>query len=105
MKKIFITGANGFIGRNITEAFKNKYKLLTPSHNQLELLDEKKVKSFFKRNKPDIVVHLADVGGRQKTSANNILSHNLRVFFNLVNNKEYFSRMIFVGSGSEFGKQ
>lgn len=103
--KIFLTGGSGFIGRNIVEAFSKKCQLISPTHKQLELLEEDKVKNLLKKNNPDIVIHLADYGGRQGLAKFDILSHNLRVFFNLINNKDYFKKMIFVGSGSEFGKQ
>ena len=42
-KTIFITGAKGFIGRNLTEKLNKKYNLLTPSHKELDLLNEKNV--------------------------------------------------------------
>lgn len=48
-KNIFITGAGGFIGRNLVESFKDKYNLLIPHRKDLDLLDEKAVDRFFKK--------------------------------------------------------
>ncbi len=38
-KKIFLTGKAGFIGKNFLEFLTSKYKVLAPSHQELELLD------------------------------------------------------------------
>lgn len=62
--KILITGANGLVGRNLTEAAgSKKYELLTPSHKELELLDKNAVAAYLERNRPDMVIHAAGVVG------------------------------------------
>jgi len=68
-KKVLITGAHGFVGKNLLEELKNfqkivDFKILYPSRKQLNLIDQKKTNNYFLRNKPDIVLHLAGkVGG------------------------------------------
>ena len=37
MQKILIIGSNGYIGRLLTSALKNRYKLVLPSHKLSEI--------------------------------------------------------------------
>lgn len=104
-KTIFITGAGGFIGKNLTEQLNEKYSLLTPGHKELNLLDEKAVDRFFKKNKIDVVINCAVIGGSRKEEyVNSSLSDNLRIFFNLLKNKDKYKKMIHLGSGAEYDK-
>lgn len=67
MKKILLTGSGGMVGRNIVEFYKSKkYIFLTPSSNELNLLNKDSVYSYIIKNQPDIVIHCAGkVGGIQ----------------------------------------
>ncbi len=104
-KTIFITGAGGFIGRNLTEKFNKKYNLLTPGHKELDLLDEKAVDNFFKKNKIDVVINCAVIGGSRKEEyVDSSFSDNLKIFFNLLRNKDPYKKMIHLGSGAEYDK-
>lgn len=105
MKTIFIAGANGFVGKNLSEQLRGKYKLLTPGRKELDLLDSNKVDAFFRKNKIDIVINCAAVGGsRKEEHVSSALSDNLRIFFNLLKNKGKFKKMIHLGSGAEYDK-
>lgn len=97
---ILLTGASGFIGRNLTEAFRPKYNVLTPSHKELELLDEDAVKDYFNKNSIDIVIHGAvRPGHRNAKDPSGQLFHNTRMFFNLARNRDKFRKMIVISSG------
>ncbi len=110
MLNIFITGARGFIGRNLVEYLARvrgaRYTLFYPYHKELELLDGAKVAVFIRRNKIDIVLHCANVGGSRKTGYDcgrlDIVSSNLRMFFNLAKCIDSGKGMIFFGSGAEY---
>ena len=105
MKTVFITGANGFVGKNLSEQLGKKYRLLIPGRQELNLLDEKAVSDFFGKHKIDVVVHCAVVGGsRKEESVDLALSQNLKMFFNIVRNKDKFKKMINLGSGAEYDK-
>lgn len=104
--KIFLTGSRGFIGRNVLELLGNEYHFVTPSHRELELADTEAVYKFMKKYPVDVVVHLANKGGNQKeANFENVISYNLRIFFNIVRNSRYFKKMIYAGSGAEYAKQ
>jgi len=103
---ILITGANGFLGKHLKENLGNKYTLFTPSHKELDLLDENAVEKFFKTHKIDVVIHTALVGGsRKEEETESALEQNLRMFFNIVRNKKHFKKMIHCGSGAEYDKR
>jgi GDP-L-fucose synthase len=109
---IFITGARGFIGRNLVEYLSKesaKYSLFYPYHKDLELLDNEKVSKFIADNKIDVIIHCASIGGSRKTGydagKNDVVSTNLRMFFNLAGSMDNVQRMIFFGSGAEYDKQ
>lgn len=103
---ILITGSNGFIGRNLKNYLADKYSLLTPTHKQLDLLDEEDVDTYFKKNKIDVVIHLAITGGKRTDPVPlESFYKNIRMFYNVAKQEKYFKKMIFVGSGAEYGKQ
>lgn len=103
---IFLTGVNGFAGKNLKEYLEKKYTLFAPSRQELDLLNEEKVEKFFKTHKIDVVIHTALVGGSRKEEATeSALNQNLRMFFNIVRNKDRFKKMIHCGSGAEYDKR
>ena len=59
IKKILITGANGFIGKHLKKKLFKLYKLDTPSKKKLNLNDKKKLKLYLQKTKPEIIIHLA----------------------------------------------
>ena len=65
MPTLLLTGGSGLVGRNIQNHYaSNKWNIIAPSSNDLNLMDYVSVKSFFNECKPDIVLHCAGrVGG------------------------------------------
>ena len=63
--KILITGSSGLVGHSITESpCSAKYNLLTPTHEELNLLDKFAVLKYLQKEKPDYIIHAAGrVGG------------------------------------------
>jgi nucleoside-diphosphate-sugar epimerase len=109
--RILITGASGFIGKNLVEYLssdKNKYSLFYPCHKKLELLDANKVTRFIRKNDINVIVHCANIGGSRKTrydvDKTDVVSTNLRLFFNLVRTLDSNRKIIFLGSGAEYAK-
>jgi len=65
MPTLLLTGGSGLVGRNIQNYYaSNKWNIIAPTSNDLNLMDYTAVKSFFNACKPDIIVHCAGrVGG------------------------------------------
>ena len=64
--KIYIAGHTGLVGSAILRKLKKEGydNIITRTHNELDLLDQKAVESFFSDNKPDYVfLAAAKVGG------------------------------------------
>ncbi|MBI4225974.1 NAD(P)-dependent oxidoreductase [Candidatus Roizmanbacteria bacterium] len=105
-KKVLILGSSGFIGKNLSEAFKNKYYLLSPGHSELDLTDEPSVSFYFRSHPVDVVINAVVVGGsRKEEKEENAFRNNLLMFFNIVNNSRYYKKLIHFGSGAEYGKR
>ena len=103
--KILLTGSGGFIGRNILEQLGTKYQWLAPRSTELNLLDGEAAREYLDQEKPDIILHAAGSGvSRGQPTMGDIAERNLRMFFNLTRNKEYFGRLIVLGSGAEYDK-
>ena len=56
--KIVVTGGSGRFG-TVLKKINNKYKMLFPKKNELNILVPKKIKEYLKRHKPKYLVHLA----------------------------------------------
>ena len=101
--KILITGGSGFIGKNVIEAFSNKYHIYSPTSRELDLTDERAVKDFFHCNPVDLVIHSAvRPGHRNAKDPSNQLFINTRMYFNIIRNAHRFGRLIFIGSGAVY---
>lgn len=61
--KILITGASGLLGSAIVSELENLgfSNLLVPTHKELDLLEPEAVDSWFEKNQPDYVYHLASL--------------------------------------------
>ena len=106
---ILITGAGGFVGRNLSEYLSLGNSVYTLRHQDLDLLDANAVESFLKDHPVDLIFHCANEGGSRKTNydqgKNNVVEHNLRMFFNLVRCMTPQMRMIHFGSGAEYDRK
>jgi len=65
MPTLLLTGGSGLVGRNIQSHYaSNKWNIIAPTSDDLNLMDYTAVKSFFNACKPDIILHSAGrVGG------------------------------------------
>ncbi|MDB4232241.1 NAD-dependent epimerase/dehydratase family protein [Candidatus Pelagibacter sp.] len=104
--KVLITGGNGYIAKSIKNSLWDKYHIIAPGREELDLLDSKSVDKFFEGKYFDIVIHTAAVGGsRLKEEDETISFYNLIMFYNLIRKKEQFNKLISFGSGAEYKKE
>jgi GDP-L-fucose synthase len=100
--RILLTGSTGFIGRYLKQHL--GHDVIAPSSKDINLLDLNSVTEFLKTQKFDAVIHCAVVGRESVYAINpKIAEDNLRMFYNLALNKEYYDKLINFGSGAEFG--
>ncbi len=99
-----VTGGSGFIGKAFIKKYRNKFDIVAPTHEQMDLKDARAIDKFFGAHKFDAVVHLAGTTERGDLSA--IEADNLIMFKNI----QYMSiahgvkKLIIVGEGSEFDR-
>ena len=86
--KILLTGRNGMVGRNILEhPSASNYEILSPSSNELNLLNEDNIQIYLEKEKPEMIIHAAGlVGGIQANIKYPVkfLVENMQMGFNLV---------------------
>jgi GDP-L-fucose synthase len=86
--KIFITGSNGMVGRNLLENGEiTKHDILKPASSELNLLMFNDIQVYLRKTKPDMVIHCAGkVGGIQANMKDmyNFFSDNALMGINLV---------------------
>ena len=109
--KIFVSGHRGMVGRACLRNLKKKgYKnLIKISSKNLDLRNQTKVENFFKKNKPQIVIHAAaKVGGihANDTLPYDFLLYNMQIQNNLLTNSLKFGvkKFIFLGSSCIYPK-
>ena len=104
--KVWITGASGFIGRNLVEQLGQEFDLLAPGHAELDLLDEEAVASLLRENPADAVVHCATKPGhRNAKDPTGLLDANTRMFHNIVRNDRAYGKLILLTSGAVYDQR
>lgn len=122
-KKILVTGATGFIGKNLVESLKEKFEIYAlildeKEKNVILQIDYILWKTFFDREneiktlngkklgKIDTVIHLASYGVNPKDNdIDKMIESNINLTKDLILNLERVSckNIIFTGSGFEYG--
>ena len=122
-KKILVTGATGFIGKNLVESLKEKFEVYAlildeKEKNVIPQIDYIFWETFFDREnevktldgkklgKIDTVIHLASYGVNPKDNdIDKMIESNINLTKDLILNLERVSckNIIFTGSGFEYG--
>lgn len=106
-KKVLISGATGFIGKNIVPFLKEYYELFLPNRKELDLRDSIKVKEYIINNGIDVVLHCANPNASKNINDNvvDMCKDSLKIFINLQSCSALYQKMIYFGSGAEFDKR
>jgi nucleoside-diphosphate-sugar epimerase len=99
--RILITGANGYIGKSLHNALKDKYDVTAVTRSGFDLTDAVALSKFFESRQPfDTVLHCA-ASTNSKDMNWSIADINLTMYYNLLKFKQYYSKLIHFGSGAE----
>jgi len=100
--KIAITGGNSYIGKSIYSYLRDKYEITLVTRKDLNLLDSILVNEYFSNKNYDCVIHTAIVGGsRLIDDSIDTVAQNIKMIFNLLENRNAFKKLITFGSGAE----
>lgn len=78
--KILVTGATGFFGYRIQKYLKEKdYQVLTPTRQEMNLLDRENIVDYIKREHPDYLIHCAAISDVVECEKDEASSHALNV--------------------------
>lgn len=110
--KIYVAGHKGLVGSAIIRNLKSKgfSNLLTKNHEDLNLIDQRKVKSFFDREKPDyVILAAAKVGGiyANNTYPADFIYQNTMIEANVIQSafENKVKRLLFLGSTCIYPKK
>ena len=102
---ILITGGNGYIAKSLSKGLwlgSNRYNITSISREDFDLTDRNATNEWFKDKCFDVVIHTATLGGsRLKKDNAETFYQNIQMFYNLLNNKHCFGKLIHFGSGAE----
>ena len=100
--RILITGGNGYIAKSLFSNLYSKYKIVSITRQDFDLTDSFETIKYFSDKYFDIIIHCAVSGGsRLKSDDWDVLDDNLKMYYNLLNCKNKFTKLIHFGSGAE----
>tara|TARA_Y100000592_G_scaffold100689_1_gene182052 strand:- start:990 stop:1898 length:909 start_codon:yes stop_codon:yes gene_type:complete len=109
MKKIFITGANGFLGRHLVKKLGSKYDLITPTRSEVNIEKLNDLQGAIAFDEPDAVIHLAaicgGIGANKKSPADFFMRNSL-MSLNILSTCNFFKvkKLITLGSVCSYPK-
>lgn len=123
MKKIFITGAEGFVGQHAVNILKKDYSIVglsrsTPLESEEnveyiigDILDPNAIEKILAQHNPDVILHLAGIAKTWNNDLKEVFNINLfgtlniyQAIINIKEKKDYNPKIIFVSSAEVYGK-
>lgn len=110
MRKVLVTGGNGFIGRNLVESLGKSYQVCAPSRQEMDLLDTEKTRRYLEEQSVDTVIHCANTNSSRYDKGGGvndyqILHDNLIMYWNIARCEDLYEKMYYFGSGAEFDRE
>lgn len=106
---VMVLGAGGFIGRNLIKTLSAQHKdILGFSYKDFDLRDNKELRSFIFKYKPQTVINLVSYGGYEdQTDIKRIYTTNFNSTVELIEllKQTGFSMYLHAGSSSEYGSE
>ncbi len=106
MKKILVTGANGFLGQYIVRELKKEFEICDSDIHDCDVRIFDSIQEKMRALRPNITVHLAALCGAKESNLNpfNFFNTNEKGTANVVEAcKQYGSKLIFASSLTVFG--
>ena len=101
-QQILITGGNGYIAKSLYNSLKDKYDITCITRQDFDLTAFQLMNEFFQNKYFDVVIHCAVQGGsRLKTESYKDMDVNLASYYNLLQHKPHYNKLIHFGSGAE----
>lgn len=79
MKKLLVTGCDGFLGGRIAKYYDGGYEVLRAGHSAMDIEEEESVRRYFDRERPDIAVHCAAISDTGYAQAHPEQSYRVNV--------------------------
>lgn len=99
---ILITGKSGYLSQALIKFFSTDHNITCIGREDLILTDRVAVNKWFQDKHFDVVLHTAITGGnRMIPEKDDILSTNIKMFFNLLEQKHNYGKFINFGSIAE----
>lgn len=104
---VLITGANGFLGREMCRLFEDsEHTLIATNRQSLDVSKREQVRDFFKQNSIDVVLHTAFLGARSPNECTaEQMDLNLEMYKNLVSHSDQYKMMFSFGSGAAYDRR
>lgn len=104
--KVFLTGADGFIGRHVAKELKKKHQVMESMYGRgdyaLDLSDYKNVVAALQKTQPDAIIHCAGIVDKtEKARLNVVFTDNLLRAIREAGLS--LQKIIICGSASEYG--
>lgn len=123
MKKVLITGSEGFAGQYLVEALGDEYSIIGLSRNEVlksfenitykngDILDEKFMEDLIREEKPEIIFHLAAIAITWKGNPEEVFRINFNGTLNIYEcvlkvreEFDYNPKIIYVSTADVYGK-
>lgn len=107
MKKILLTGSEGFVGRNLEESLTQRtdFRLSCPKQSEVDLTSSLAVAQCIEAFQPDLIIHSATSNTVGKGYASDVCEQNLRMFFNLQRHRPSGCLIYTLCSGSSYNRE
>lgn len=105
-QKILVTGGSGFVGTNALPLLRDRFDVLAPRRQELDISDAAAVECYVKEHRPDAIVHLANPNPAKNPldEGKSMFEGSLNSFMACYRCRSLVNRVVYLGSGAEFDK-